>query len=90
MGTAIQTLPMSIATVREIDIIPVFRYADTYAYAILVLSGEVNEVGRNLPDLKKLCTHSFKGLENVPQAFQLAAKGVDEEGGLVLKIMINN
>ncbi|KAL2148547.1 hypothetical protein VTH82DRAFT_2101 [Thermothelomyces myriococcoides] len=37
MGTPVQTLPMSVAHLREIDILGIFRYANTYATGIRLL-----------------------------------------------------
>lgn len=90
MGTPIQTLPISAAALREVDLIGVFRYSNTYPYGISVLAGENKDSGRSLPDLSKLITHRFSGLEGIPDAFKLAGKGVDEDGNLVLKVVINS
>ena len=40
MGHPIQTLPLAAAALREVDIVGVFRYANTYAESI-----ESDEVG---------------------------------------------
>lgn len=85
MGTPVQTLPISAAALREVDILGVFRYAKTYAYGLEVL-GDRTKFG--LPDVGLLATHRVKGIENVPEAFKLAAKPADEEGKLVIKVMI--
>ena len=90
MGTPIQTLPISAAALREVDLIGVFRYSNTYPYGISVLSGEKKEHGRSLPDLSKLITHRFSGLDTVTEAFDLAGKGIDKDGKLVLKVVINS
>ncbi|KFY88559.1 hypothetical protein V500_06278 [Pseudogymnoascus sp. VKM F-4518 (FW-2643)] len=89
MGTPVQTLPMSAAALREVDLIGVFRYSNTYPYGISVLAGERNDFGRSLPDVSKLITHRFSGLDSIPEAFKLAGSGVDEKGDLVLKVVIN-
>ena len=84
MGSPIQTLPISAAALREVDLVGVFRYANTYEKAIeLVASG--NPL---LPDLEKLVTHRYCGLESVQQAFEMAGKTSDEKGNLVLKVVI--
>jgi len=90
MGTPVQTLPISAAALREVDLVGVFRYADTYAYGISILAGQNKDSGRSCPDLSKLITHRFVGLEKIPDAFQMAEKGVDENGKLVLKVIISN
>lgn len=92
MGTPIQTLPMSVAHLREVDILGIFRYANTYATGIRLLSsgGLSSKIGRGglLPSLDKMITHRFKGLHNARQAFELAGRTVDDEGKLVLKVVI--
>ncbi|RFU32125.1 hypothetical protein B7463_g4234, partial [Scytalidium lignicola] len=85
MGNPIQTLPISAAALREVDLIGVFRYANTYEEAIkLVSSG--NE---DLPDLTSLITQRYRGLENIPKAFETAAKVKDDNGNLVLKVLVD-
>jgi len=85
MGNPIQTLPISAAAQREVDLVGVFRYADTYKAAIeLVASG--NPL---LPDLTKLIRQRFSGLENIPKAFEMAGKVKDEKGSLVLKVFVD-
>ena len=73
----------------------VFRYASTYQYGISLLRAgneSVKENGRDLiiPDLKKLVTHHFKGLEYAKDAFEVAGKPVDQDGNLVLKVLIES
>jgi L-iditol 2-dehydrogenase len=85
MGNPVQTLPLLAAALREVDIVGVFRYANTYPYGIDVLSRR-DELG--LPDISKLVTQRFVGFPNVPGAFETAAKPVDEKGNLVIKVMI--
>lgn len=84
MGTPIQTLPISAAHLREVDLIGVFRYANTYPEGIKVLSRK--EPG--YPEFSKLVTHRYTGLESAPEAFAMAAKTKDEKGNLVLKVML--
>jgi L-iditol 2-dehydrogenase len=63
----------------------VFRYANTYEDAIkLVSSG--NPL---LPDLSKLVTQRFKGFEGIPDAFAMAGKVKDDDGNLVLKVLVD-
>jgi L-iditol 2-dehydrogenase len=85
MGTPVQTLPMSVAHLREIDILGIFRYANTYATGIKLLCARER---CGLPCLDEMVTHRFKGLENAHRAFELASRTVDDEGNLVLKVVI--
>lgn len=96
MGNPIQTLPISAASLREVDLLGVFRYANTYPRAIELLSrhnSNKNKDGESpeptLPDLAKLITHRFSGMENIPQAFDMAKRVKDDEGKLVLKVMVD-
>jgi L-iditol 2-dehydrogenase len=85
MGSPIQTLPISAAALREIDLVGVFRYANTYEDAIkLVSSG--NPL---LPDLSKLITQRSKGFDGIPGAFAMAGRVKDDEGRLVLKVLVD-
>ncbi|KAI1451786.1 GroES-like protein [Annulohypoxylon moriforme] len=85
MGTPVQTLPISAASLKEVDLVGVFRYANAYRKAIdLLASG--NPL---LPDVQKLVTHRLKGLGGIPTAFDTAAKVKDEEGKLVIKVMVD-
>ncbi|KAK3331144.1 chaperonin 10-like protein [Apodospora peruviana] len=85
MGNPIQTLPISAASLREVDLVGVFRYANTYPRVIELLASE-NPL---LPDLTKLITHRYRGMENIPRAFDMAAKVKDDEGKLVIKVMVD-
>lgn len=85
MGNPILTLPMSAAALREVDIVGVFRYANTYAKAIRLLSDRP----AGLPDLSTLVTHRFKGMSTIPDAFSMAGKVRDDQGRLVLKVLID-
>ncbi|RHZ62467.1 uncharacterized protein CDV56_108162 [Aspergillus thermomutatus] len=92
MGIPIQTLPVSAAALREVDIVGVFRYCQTYPYGISVLENKGNPEAeglcRDLPALSKLITHRFVGLNSIPNAFEMAGKGIDSEGKQVLKVLI--
>lgn len=89
MGTPIQTLPMSAAHLREVDILGIFRYANTYKTAIRILCNQGNGgAGFTLPSLDDMVTHRFKGLENSKDAFELASRTSDDDGNLVLKVVI--
>jgi L-iditol 2-dehydrogenase len=84
MGTPIQTLPISAAALREVDLCGVFRYVNTYPAGIEIVS----KSGPGYPDFEKLITHRFQGLESVAEAFELAGKKEDGNGKLVLKVLI--
>ncbi|KAI1738796.1 sorbitol dehydrogenase [Xylaria scruposa] len=80
MGTPIQTVPLSVAHLKEIDILGIFRYANTYETGIRLLP--------RLPSLDDMVTHRFKGLAAAKDAFELAGRTVDDDGNLVLKVVI--
>ncbi|KAK2596563.1 hypothetical protein N8I77_013448 [Diaporthe amygdali] len=67
MGTPIQTLPMSAVSLREVDLVGVWRYANCYPQGIKLMERSTKD--RSIPDLKGLITHSYKGLSMVPEAF---------------------
>ncbi|PVH88381.1 GroES-like protein [Cadophora sp. DSE1049] len=85
MGSPIQTLPISAAALREIDLVGVFRYANTYDEAIKLVSSN-NPL---LPDLSKLVTQTFKGFDDIPNAFAMAGRVKDDKGDLVLKVVVD-
>ncbi|EGO03885.1 hypothetical protein SERLA73DRAFT_84062 [Serpula lacrymans var. lacrymans S7.3] len=81
MGSRNLVLPLSAAALREVDIQGSFRYANTYPTALqLLASGKLKGV-------EKLITHRF-ALEDTSRAFELLARGKDEDGNMVLKVMI--
>ena len=84
MGTPIQTLPLSVAHLREIDILGVFRYANTYTTALRLLCSRNSAI----PSLDNMVTHCFKGLNKAQGAFELASRTTDDDGNLVLKVII--
>lgn len=84
MGTPILTLPISAAALREIDIIGVFRYANTYKRAIKLLDNPPSK----MPDLKKLITQRFQGLDKIDDAFGMAGRVKDDDGNLVIKVFL--
>ena len=86
MGHPIQTLPLAAAALREVDIVGVFRYANTYAESIEL----VQQSMKSGPDLTKLVTHRYKGLKDAPKAFDMAGKTKDEDGKLVIKVVIDS
>ncbi|KAF2460277.1 sorbitol dehydrogenase-like protein [Lineolata rhizophorae] len=84
MGTPVQTLPISAAALREVDLVGVFRYANTYPTGIEVVS----KSGPDYPDFSKLVTHRYSGLESAVEAFDMAGRTKDESGKLVLKVVM--
>ncbi|KAJ3576161.1 hypothetical protein NPX13_g3790 [Xylaria arbuscula] len=93
MGTPIQTVPLSVAHLKEIDILGIFRYANTYPTGIRLLSAQVRGERHPgavsvLPSLDDMVTHRFKGLAAAKQAFELARRTADDDGKLVLKVII--
>ena len=90
MGTPVQTLPVSAAALREVDIVGVFRYANTYPEGIELLqrAQRLLEQGQDIPRFDKLITHRYHEFENIESAFKMAGKTVDEQGKLVLKVLI--
>lgn len=84
MGTPIQTVPLSAAHLREVDILGIFRYANTYKTGIRLLGGKEG----SFPSLDRMVTHRFKGLGAAREAFELAGRTVDDQGRLVLKVVI--
>ena len=86
MGHPIQTLPLGAAALREVDIVGVFRYANTYAESVDI----VQEAMTAGIDLTKLVTHRFKGFEDASEAFEMAGRTKDDDGNLVLKVMIDS
>lgn len=83
MGSRNVMLPLSSAALREVDIHGSFRYANTYPAALELLSSG------KLENVEKLITHRFP-LEQTKSAFELLARGKDEHGKMVLKVMIES
>ncbi|KAK5214072.1 hypothetical protein LTR41_000264 [Exophiala xenobiotica] len=88
MGTPNHTLPLSEAGAREIDLMPTWRYAYCYEEAMKIMSVVIND--SYTPDIRKLITHRFNGLETLSEAFGLAASPQDASGNLVVKVVVNN
>lgn len=83
MGTCNVMLPLSAAATREVDVHGSFRYANTYPTALALLTSG------KLKNVEKIITHRFP-LEDTSRAFELLARGNDDEGKMVLKIMIGD
>jgi L-iditol 2-dehydrogenase len=87
MGTPIQTLPISAAALREVDLVGVWRYANCYPRGIELMQQAGKE---RVPDIRKLITHRFQGLDQSLEAFDMAAKTCDSGGNLVIKVVVEN
>jgi len=85
MGNPVQTLPISAASLREVDLLGVFRYANNYPAAIKLLA----EKTPGLPDLSTLITQRYQGMDKIPEAFDMAARVKDDHGKLVLKVLVD-
>ena len=83
MGTRNIMLPLSTAALREVDIQGSFRYCNTYPEALELLSSGT------LGNVEKLITHRFE-LDETAYAFDLLARGKDDQGNVVLKVMIGS
>jgi L-iditol 2-dehydrogenase len=81
MGTSAMLLPTGASLIREVDIMGVFRYANTYPAALALLgSGQ-------LPNVEKLVTHRYP-LDQAEAAFADVARGKGKDGEMVVKVMI--
>ncbi|CDW99831.1 hypothetical protein [Sporisorium scitamineum] len=105
MGNPIQTLPIGSASLREVDIVGVFRYANTYPVALGLLAGgtlraqgggqcgedtEGQGAGKKMGGIDNLVSHSFK-LKDAVKAFETLANGKDAERGRgVVKVFITD
>lgn len=83
MGARNVMLPLSTAALREVDIQGSFRYANTYPTALAMLASG------KLTNIEKLITHRFP-LKDSKRAFEMLARGQDESGKMVLKVMIES
>ncbi|KAK4385041.1 Sorbitol dehydrogenase [Sesamum angolense] len=78
LGHTEMTIPLAPAAVREVDVVGVFRYKNTWPLCIEFLrSGKI--------DLKPLITHRFGfSQKEVEEAFETSARG-----GNAIKVMFN-
>lgn len=81
MGSRNVTLPISAAATREVDILGSFRYANTYPTALALLAAG------KLPNVEKIISHRFP-LADAAKAFELMARGRDDDGHMVMKVMV--
>ena len=83
MGARNVTLPLSAAATREVDIHGSFRYAHTYPTALALLASG------KLPNIERIITHRLP-LQDTARAFELVARGRDDEGNMVIKVMVGS
>ncbi|EJU02336.1 GroES-like protein [Dacryopinax primogenitus] len=81
MGTPAALFPLSASALREVDVLGVFRYHDTYPEALRLIGSGA------LEGIEKMVTHRF-ALEDAGKAFELISKGGDEQSGMVIKVMV--
>lgn len=81
MGSRNVLLPLSAAATREVDVQGCFRYANTYPGALALLASG------KLENIEKLITHRFP-LKDAAAAFDLLSRGKDEDGNMVLKVIV--
>ncbi|KAI0717313.1 GroES-like protein [Fomitopsis betulina] len=81
MGSRNVTLPISAAATREVDILGSFRYANTYPSALALLAAG------KLPNVENIISHRFP-LADSAKAFDLMARGRDDDGRMVMKVMV--
>ena len=83
MGTTNLALPVPQSLTREVDLIGVFRYANTYPEALdLLSSGQLGDVGQ-------MITQAYP-LERAQEAFDDMRRGKDGSGKLVIKPVVGN
>ncbi|RDK46561.1 alcohol dehydrogenase [Aspergillus phoenicis ATCC 13157] len=87
MGTAIQTWPVAELTCREINVVSMWRYVSCYPRAIEIVDA-VKSKGLK-PDLTKVITHRFSGLDTIPDAYETASRTRDAESHLIIKVAVN-
>ncbi|KZV95735.1 GroES-like protein [Exidia glandulosa HHB12029] len=83
MGTPNLNMPLGAAALREVDVVGVFRYHDTWPAALSLLAS-----GR-LDGIEDLISHRLP-LHRAREAFELVSKGVDADGNLVLKVLVSS
>jgi len=87
MGTAVQTWPISELTGREINVLSVWRYVNCYPRAIEIMEGVRSNALR--PDVTKLITHRFAGLDSIPSAYDTAGRTRDGDSNVIIKAVVN-
>ncbi|WWC86864.1 uncharacterized protein L201_001743 [Kwoniella dendrophila CBS 6074] len=83
MGTKVLSLPCGPSLLSEVDLIGVFRYANTYPDALsLLASGKLGNVG-------SMASHYYD-LKDAQNAFEDLKRGKDQNGKTVIKPMVGN
>lgn len=79
-GHADPESPIAAAASREVDLMGVVRYANTYREGIDMISSK----SLDMPDFGKIVTHRYKGLQEAQKAYEvtLVVKVVIEMGEL--------
>ncbi|KAH7104259.1 hypothetical protein BKA62DRAFT_694045 [Auriculariales sp. MPI-PUGE-AT-0066] len=83
MGTPTLTMPLGGAALREVDVLGVFRYHDTWPEALALLGSA------KLQGVEDLVTHRLP-LNRAGEAFELVSRGVDDKGQLVMKVLVDS
>ena len=81
MGNPVQTLPISAAALREVDLIGVFRYANVYREALDIIAEN--------PHLMKMVTRRYNGFAEINRAFDAASTPNDDDGSMTLKVLVD-
>lgn len=79
--------PIAELTGREINVVSVWRYVNCYPRATEVMEGM--RAGDLIPDITKLITHRFAGLDYIPLAYDIASRKRDGESNLIIKTGVN-
>lgn len=82
MGTPNPTLPLGAAALREVDLIGIFRYANTWPDALRLLAS------KTMAGIDKLMVTQKYPLGETANAFQVIASGKGDSGEMVLKVMV--
>ena len=83
MGTPNLLLPTGASIIREVDVLGVFRYCNTYPEALALLgSGRLGDVGRMVSQRYPL--------DRALEAFEDMRRGRDKDGNTVIKPMVGN
>ena len=87
MGTPNHLLHISDASAREVDVVPVWRYANCYPRAIEIMQQSRDDDA--VPNIRMMLTHRFHGLDSVPAALERACTTQDDSGSMVIKVVVN-